>query len=97
MAPKQPLELLLALAEPRVRRPSDHIAVLFVIDRSYSVPQDLMLTAGGDNLDQRWERVKTLIETSIARRGPGHRNDQAGVILFGKRLTGHGIPARASP
>src|SRR5688572_2617668 len=32
--------LVLALAEPRVRRSSEHTTVLFVIDRSLSVPPD---------------------------------------------------------
>src|SRR5262249_55729296 len=33
--------LALALAEPRVRRTSENVTVLFVLDRSLSVPQDL--------------------------------------------------------
>ena len=34
--------LAAALAEPRVKRTSEHVTVLFVIDRSYSIPQDLV-------------------------------------------------------
>ena len=77
--------LVMALAEPRVRRPSDSTTVLFVVDRSFSVPQDLALSTAGTEVDQRWERTRSIIESSIARRGPQHRNDQVGVILFGKR------------
>ena len=77
--------LVMALAEPRVRRPSDSTTVLFVVDRSYSIPQELMLSSAGTEVDQRWERTKSIIETGIARRGTPHRNDQVGVILFGKR------------
>jgi uncharacterized membrane protein len=80
--------LVVALAEPRVRRPSENVTVLFVIDRTLSVPPDYDLNerdAAGDPIDRRWERVRRLVNDSVRLRGPDHRDDQAGVILFGRR------------
>ena len=78
--------LVLALAEPRVRRPSDDVTVLFVIDRSLSVPEDVDYSAPAtERVDRRWERVRLFVDQAVRQRGPEHRNDLAGVILFGKR------------
>ena len=78
--------LVMALAEPRVRRPSENVTVIFIVDRSLSVPQDLRASQdGSEPIDQRWERIRGLIETAIAKRGVDHRADQTGVIYFGKR------------
>jgi uncharacterized membrane protein len=78
--------LVAALAEPRIRRPSEDVTVLFVIDRSLSIPQDVDLTAPpSEQVDRRWERIRQFVDQSVRQRGPEHRNDQAGVILFGKR------------
>src|SRR5579883_3492466 len=78
--------LAMALAEPRIRRPSDDVTVLFVIDRSLSVPEDVDLTAPpSERVDRRWERVRRFVDQAVRQRGPDHRNDLAGVILFGKR------------
>src|SRR4051812_44925085 len=40
--------LILALAEPRLRRPNEHVCVLYVLDRSMSVPQEVERTTSGD-------------------------------------------------
>ncbi|OWK34537.1 VWA domain-containing protein [Fimbriiglobus ruber] len=78
--------LAMALAEPRVRKQSEHVTVLYVVDRSFSVPQDLEPGKPAvEAVDRRWERVRGFIEQSVARRGPNRRNDQVGLILFGKR------------
>jgi len=77
--------LVFALAEPRVRRPSDSTTVLFVVDRSFSIPLELATSGAGTEIDMRWERTRGVIETAIARRSTAHRNDQVGVIYFGKR------------
>ena len=78
--------LAAALAEPRLRRPTDNATVLFLVDRSYSIPQDLDLTGPeSSTLDRRWERTRTFIETAVSKRPPTHRDDQVGLILFGKR------------
>ena len=78
--------LVMALAEPRVHRPSENVTVIFLVDRSFSVPQDLRAGKdGSEPIDQRWERIRSLIETSIAKRGTDHRADQTGIIYFGKR------------
>jgi uncharacterized membrane protein len=78
--------LALALAEPRLRQPSEHVTVLFAVDRSYSVPQDLDPDRPAtDAVDRRWERVREFLESAVVKRGPARRNDQSGLILFGRR------------
>jgi uncharacterized membrane protein len=76
--------LTLALAELRLRKPNDTTTVIFLVDRSQSVPQDIdpddkTLT------DRRWQRIKRFISDSVFKRGAGHERDQAGVIAFGRR------------
>jgi uncharacterized membrane protein len=78
--------LALALAEPRIRRPSEHVTVLFVVDRSFSVPQDLEPDKPAtEAVDRRWEHARKFIEEAVRRHGQQSRHDQAGLILFGKR------------
>jgi len=80
--------LVLAIAEPRLRKPSENVTVMFVVDRSQSIPTEDDPGAGRPgtaNVDLRWQRVQTFINDSVAKRGPDHRLDQAGAILFGKR------------
>jgi uncharacterized membrane protein len=78
--------LAAALAEPRFRRATDAVTVLFVVDRSQSIPEDpepdqpVALAR-----DRRWERVRQVIEEAVSGRGVAHRDDAAGLILFGKR------------
>src|SRR5262249_15292376 len=43
-----------ALAEPQLNVPHDHTTVLFVLDRSLSVPEELM----ADGSDRRWLRIR---------------------------------------
>ena len=79
--------LAVALAEPRVRRTTENVAVIFVIDRSLSVPPDpdpLRRGPDGEPLDRRWERVTRFVNDAVQFRGPAHRSDRAGVILFGR-------------
>lgn len=79
--------LALALAEPRVRLTTENATVIFVIDRSFSVPPDPDPTRrgpDGDPGDRRWERVKSFVDEAVRFRGPDHRDDRAGVILFGR-------------
>lgn len=80
--------LAAALAEPRIRRVSDNVTVLFVVDRSFSVPPELDAARAGPDgapLDLRWERLRHFIDESVRLRGPDHRYDHSGVILFGRR------------
>ena len=78
--------LAFALAEPRFRRESENVTVIYIVDRSYSVPQDLDPSRPiSDSADRRWDRVRNWIEDSVRERGPEKRDDQVGVILFGKR------------
>ena len=77
--------LILALAEPRLRRPNENVCVLYVVDRSMSVPQEVERTTTGDERDARWHRLQTFIHASVQQRGVGHRNDLSGAILFARR------------
>lgn len=74
--------LTLALAEVRLRQQNDSITVLFLVDRSLSVPPEYDPTG---RIDLRWERVKTFLNDAMEKRGDAHKRDKAGVILFGRR------------
>lgn len=78
--------LAMALAEPRVKRTSENVTVLFVADRSYSVPQDLDPNQPvAYAADRRWERIRAFVESAVKNRGAAHRNDSVGLVLFGRR------------
>jgi uncharacterized membrane protein len=77
--------VVLALAEMRLQHESDTVTVLFVVDRSLSVPEEIETDAGDNKVDQRWERIKKFINEAVEKRGPDHKNDQAGVIVFGRQ------------
>ena len=81
--------LILALAELRMQQLADTVTVLFVVDRSLSVPLDPdpdPQSGLSDELrDRRWRRIKEFIYEAVAKRGLGHERDQTGVILFGRR------------
>jgi uncharacterized membrane protein len=79
--------LTLAMAEVRLRHPNENVTVLFLVDRSLSVPEEWEQdpTYPGKRIDRRWERVKRFINESVEKRGAGSKNDKAGVILFGRR------------
>ncbi len=77
--------LVVALAEPKVQRPSENMTVLFVVDRSASVPRDLEQEQTGNLKDMRWARIQELIEGSVSARYGVNRSDQFGVMMFGKR------------
>jgi uncharacterized membrane protein len=77
--------LALALAEPRVQRPSENMSVIFVVDRSASVPRELTDETGTGARDKRWVRIQEVIEGSVSERYRVNRGDQFGVLMFGKR------------
>lgn len=79
--------LTLALAEPRVEQNSEVVAVLFVVDRSQSVPQELQPDPNnpGRQLDLRALRVRDFINAAVAERGKGRDRDMAGLVTFGRR------------
>jgi uncharacterized membrane protein len=79
------LLLVLALAETRLHRQSEHTTVYFAVDRSLSVPQEPGKDAKGDWIDLRWERIKKFINESVEFRGAEHERDKAGLIVFGRR------------
>jgi Mg-chelatase subunit ChlD/uncharacterized membrane protein len=75
--------LALALSELRIKHRNDTVTVLFLVDRSLSVPQE---PATDDRtIDLRWQREKRFINESVEKRGAGHERDKAGLIVFGKR------------
>jgi len=78
--------IALALAEPRLLRPSENVTVLFLVDRSFSIPQEpYQEKPGGPTLDMRWERTRALIEKSVDLQFTRSKEDRFGVMLFGKR------------
>ena len=83
------LFVTLALAEIRLTQPNDTVTVLFLVDRSLSVPPDYDPDADPDSkegrIDRRWERVRDFMCKAVEKRGDRHQRDQAGVILFGRR------------
>jgi uncharacterized membrane protein len=76
--------LTLALAELRLRKPNDTTTVMFLVDRSESVPQDVD-PEDKTSTDRRWQRIKRFVSDAVSKRGAGHERDQAGVIAFGRR------------
>lgn len=79
------LFLVLALAEPRLRRPNEHVCVLYVLDRSMSIPQEPERLSSSEERDARWHRLQEFINNAVLKRGPGHGNDLSGAILFARR------------
>jgi uncharacterized membrane protein len=81
--------LVLALAEVRLKQAGENTTVLFLIDRSLSIPSDLDESMPEseplNKRDKRWRRIKQFVNDAVALRGPGHERDQAGVIVFGRR------------
>ncbi len=65
--------LVLALAEVRLRHENETVTVLFLLDRSLSMPEDL----------DDWERIKKFINDSVLLRK--EQRDKAGLIVFGRR------------
>ncbi|HZZ78951.1 MAG TPA: VWA domain-containing protein [Gemmataceae bacterium] len=85
--------LALALAEVYARKPNDSVTVIFLWDRSYSMPPEPSATTGKD---LREKRIFDFINDSVAKRGTKHANDRVGVIVFGKQpkleLPPHAVP-----
>jgi Mg-chelatase subunit ChlD/uncharacterized membrane protein len=75
--------LALALAELRIKHQNENVTVLFLVDRSLSVPQEP--DPSDKTIDLRWLRVKKFINEAVERRGSGHERDKAGLIVFAKR------------
>ena len=83
--------LALALSEVYARKPNDSVTVMFVWDRSLSMPPDFQ-----QGVDQREQRIFKFINDAVALRGSAHSNDRVGVIVFGKQprleLPPHRVP-----
>jgi uncharacterized membrane protein len=79
--------LALALAEVRLRHQNENITTLFLVDRSLSIPEEYDAEASPDanRIDHRSERVERFINEAVRLRGPEHKFDRAGLILFGRR------------
>ena len=61
--------LAMACAEPRIKRQSDNLTVLFVIDRSYSIPQDSdpvdPTKPNAPLVDRRWNRLREFVDEAV--------------------------------
>src|SRR5260370_39185816 len=69
--------LVLALAEPRLAAPYKNTTVLFVLDRSLSVPEE----TDTDGQDRRWLRLRRFLNDSVRQRPAGRQRDKAGPIV----------------
>ncbi|MBI3410498.1 MAG: VWA domain-containing protein, partial [Planctomycetes bacterium] len=74
--------LLLALAETHARRADENLTVIFLWDRSLSIPPEY---AQGDNRDLREERIRTFMNNAVLKRGAGKEEDKVGLIVFGRK------------
>jgi uncharacterized membrane protein len=92
------LLLTLALAEVRLRHQNENITVLFLWDRSLSIPEefDTAVSPEATRTDLRRERVEQFINDAVRLRSPEHKYDQAGLILFGRRPRLE-LPASSAP
>src|SRR5262249_57167616 len=81
------LLLGLALCEPYLTRASKSVTVLFVLDRSLSIPEEEGDDPAqpGARIDLRWARLRQFINDAVEKRGPGHERDKAGLLVFGRR------------
>src|SRR5207237_7647660 len=79
--------LTLALAEVRIRHQNENVTVLFLVDRSLSIPEefDPEVPADSPRTDLRSDRVEKYLNDAVALRGTEHKYDRAGLILFGRR------------
>src|SRR5262249_27614592 len=80
------LLLGLALCEPYLTRASKSVTVLFVLDRSLSIPEEEGDDPAqpGARIDLRWARLRQFINDAVEKRGPGHERDKAGLLVFGR-------------
>jgi uncharacterized membrane protein len=91
------LLLSLALAEVRLRHQNENTTVMFLVDRSLSIPaeMDTKVSPDAPRIDLREQRIEKFINDVVQLRGPEHKNDQAGLILFGRRPRLELPPSRA--
>jgi uncharacterized membrane protein len=78
--------LAAALAEPRLPLEDDTMTVLFVVDRSLSVPEELGPDPSnpGESVDLRARRVVRFLNESVERHAQQtRRRDRAGLVVFG--------------
>src|SRR5205823_13718980 len=61
------------------------LTVLFVLDRSQSVPEEPEVDAEKGRVDRRAQRIIRFLNDSVQKRGGGHERDRAGLIVFGRR------------
>src|SRR5262249_49037737 len=70
--------------EPFLSYQSDTVTVLFLVDRSFSVPEETEVDATGKRIDLRLQRLEAFINNAVRERGGQHR-DRVGLIAFGKQ------------
>lgn len=71
--------LILALADTHAVKSTDRLTVLFLWDRSLSIPGEFE-----KGIDAREERIRDFINKTVIHRGPGREKDRAGLIVFGR-------------
>jgi uncharacterized membrane protein len=76
--------LVLAILDTGSKRKMDAMTVLFVFDRSYSIPEELEPDPKS-TIDRRQERIRRFINESVEIHGRHHTQDRAGLIVFGRQ------------
>jgi uncharacterized membrane protein len=74
------LLLALALSETHAKQPDRNLTVMFLWDRSLSIPAEWK-----EDVDLREQRILHFINAAVEQRGTGHEDDRVGVIVFGRR------------
>jgi hypothetical protein len=79
--------LVLAILDTGSKRKMDAMTVLFVFDRSFSIPEELEPDAKSTTgtIDRRQERIKQFINETVEVHGRRHTQDRAGLIVFGRQ------------
>ncbi|HEY1860882.1 MAG TPA: VWA domain-containing protein, partial [Gemmataceae bacterium] len=79
--------LTLALAEVRLTHESETMTILFVLDRSLSIPEELEKdpNSATGTIDRRQERIRKFINDTVESHGRNHTRDRAGLIVFGRQ------------
>ena len=61
------------------------MTVIFIVDRSASIPEEFEEGKSGDQIDRRAARIRTFINEAVQKRGAGRERDRAGLIIFGRK------------
>ncbi len=90
------LLLIMALADACIRHQNENVTVLFLVDRSFSIPEEPGKDEAGKPIDRRWDRVQDFINRSVERARPRPRARSGRCHPF-RSPTAPGIASGGSP